>query len=81
MVPTFDQVSTSENSNFIILAFDVIQNNPQIRTHIQLNKAKTKTEAVSLTIPELHNLTISFTVEGKTLIANANQLINSLRDY
>ena len=81
MVPFLDQVSTSENSNFIILAFDVVQNNPQIKTHIQLNDMKTKMESVTLKIPELHNLRVTFTFEGKTLIANANELVNSLRYY
>ena len=40
-VPILEQVSTSENSNFIILAFDVIQNNPMIRTSIELNRTNT----------------------------------------
>ena len=79
MVPTLDQVSTSENSNFIILAFDNIQNNPLIQTHIRLNEAKTKMESVTLTFTELHNLRVTFTFEGRTLIAKANELINALR--
>ena len=79
MVPILDQVSTSENSNFIILAFDVIQNNPMIRTHIELNEAKTKMESVTLTFTDLHNLRVTFTFEGRTLIAHANELFNALR--
>ena len=79
MVPIFEQVSTSENSNFIILAFDVIQNNPRIKTHIQLNETKTKMESVTLTLTDLHNLRVKFTFEGRTLIANANELVNAIR--
>ena len=78
-VPILEQVSTSENSNFIILAFDVIQNNPMIRTSIELNRTNTKLESVTLTFPVLHNLQIKFTFEGRTLMANANELVNALR--
>ena len=50
-----------------------------IQTHIELNHTKTKMESVTLTLPELHNLKVTFTFEGRTLIANANELVNALR--
>jgi hypothetical protein len=78
-VPILGQISTSENSNFIILAFDVIQNNPSIQTRIELNHTRTKMESVTITFPELHNLQVKFEFDGRTLIASANELINSLR--
>jgi hypothetical protein len=68
-VPIVEQVSTSENSNFIILAFDVIQTNPLIQTRIELNHTMTKMESVTLTFPALHNLQVKFKFEGRTLIA------------
>ena len=36
-------------------------------------------ESVTLTFPALHNLQIKFTFEGRTLIADANDLVNALR--
>jgi hypothetical protein len=36
-------------------------------------------ESVTITFPELHNLQVKFEFDGRTLIASANELINSLR--
>ena len=38
IVPIFGEVSTSPNSNFIILSFDLIQCNPSVTTEIKINE-------------------------------------------
>ena len=49
IAPIFGEVSTSPNSNFIILSFDLIQCNPSIITEIKLNERGNALSWVKLT--------------------------------
>ena len=80
IVPVFGEVNTSPNSNFIILSFDLIQCNPSIETEIKLNERGSAIQWVRLTFPALNNLSITIEFTGRTLIADADDLINALRD-
>jgi hypothetical protein len=79
IVPIFGEVSTSPSSNFIILSFDLIQCNPNITMEIKLNERGNALSWVRLTFPSLDGLTILFEFIGRTLIADADELIHALR--
>ena len=79
-VPIFGEVSTSPNSNFIILSFDLIQCNPSVTTEIKINERGTALSWVKLTFPQLDGLTILFEFIGRKLIADADELVYALRE-
>ena len=80
IVPIFGEVSTSSNSNFIILSFDLIQCNPSVTTEIKINERGNALSWVKLTFPQLDGLTILFEFIGRTLIADADELVYALRE-
>ena len=79
-MPVFGEVNTSPSSNFIILSFDLIQCNPSIETEIKLKERGSAIQWVRLTFPTLNDLSITFDFTGRTLIADADDLINAPRD-
>ena len=78
IVPILEEVSTSPNSDFIILSFDVVQCNSRIRKKIKLNEEGSAILWVKLTFPDLNDLEIFFEFVGRTLIADATKLIQEL---
>ena len=65
-------------SNFIILSFDVTQNNENILSEIKLNEQGSTMLWVKLIFPALDYLEVLFEFEGKTLIADATELVQAL---
>jgi hypothetical protein len=78
IVPILEEVSMSPNSDFIILSFDVVQCNKKIRKEIKLNAEGSAILWVKLTFPDLNDLEIVFEFVGRTLIADATQLVREL---
>ena len=78
IVPILEEVSMSPHSNFIILSFDVTQNNENILSEIKLNEQGIAMLWVKLIFPALDYLEVMFEFEGKTLIADATELVQAL---
>ena len=78
IVPILEEVSTSPNSDFIILSFDVVQFNSCIRKENKLNEEGSVILWVKLTFPDLKDLEFFFEFIGRTLIADATQLVPEL---
>ena len=78
IVPILEEVSTSPNSDFIILSFGAVQCNSRIRKEIKLNEEGSAILWVKLIFPDLNDLEIFFEFVGRTLIADATQLVQEL---